>query len=153
MRLCSKPDCGNLAWLTCPQCLSLKLTRDNVFCSQACFKSVWKLHKLLHNIARVDKDPQLIVSDNSKIICNSTGMLCNICYSKCTCKKCSKKHTRTECEGLLQMRRILLKELFKNEYEQQQKRSNKRKIENTVWIPGDIFLQLRYEQVTNATLL
>eukprot|EP00188_Purpureofilum_apyrenoidigerum_P004995 Plantae.Rhodophyta-Purpureofilum_apyrenoidigerum.ctg6096.p1 GENE.Plantae.Rhodophyta-Purpureofilum_apyrenoidigerum.ctg6096~~Plantae.Rhodophyta-Purpureofilum_apyrenoidigerum.ctg6096.p1 ORF type:complete len:383 (+),score=53.92 Plantae.Rhodophyta-Purpureofilum_apyrenoidigerum.ctg6096:212-1360(+) len=47
--LCGTPGCDKAATLRCPTCVKLSLPEENsYFCSQECFKSSWKLHKLQH---------------------------------------------------------------------------------------------------------
>lgn len=45
-RTCDGSGCHAEAKLKCPKCINLSL--DSSFCSQACFKSNWNEHKLLH---------------------------------------------------------------------------------------------------------
>eukprot|EP01105_Mastigella_eilhardi_P006387 TRINITY_DN17987_c0_g1_i1.p1 TRINITY_DN17987_c0_g1~~TRINITY_DN17987_c0_g1_i1.p1 ORF type:complete len:407 (+),score=93.90 TRINITY_DN17987_c0_g1_i1:58-1221(+) len=42
--------CGKPSTLRCPKCVSLGLP-DSFFCSQACFKTQWPTHKLIHEVA------------------------------------------------------------------------------------------------------
>jgi len=47
---CDSPGCDKPAKLQCPTCIKLALP-PSYFCEQACFKSNWKTHKVLHKNA------------------------------------------------------------------------------------------------------
>lgn len=47
---CETPGCGKAAKLQCPSCIKLGI-QGSFFCSQECFKSNWKIHKLIHSLA------------------------------------------------------------------------------------------------------
>ena len=44
---CQTPGCGKPATLQCPKCKELRLPAS-FFCSQACFKGFWSIHKMMH---------------------------------------------------------------------------------------------------------
>ncbi|KAJ3641212.1 hypothetical protein Zmor_027727 [Zophobas morio] len=48
---CETPGCENGAKLQCPTCLKLGI-QGSFFCSQECFKSNWKNHKIIHTLAK-----------------------------------------------------------------------------------------------------
>lgn len=50
LRICETRDCGKEASLECPTCKKLGI-QGSYFCSQPCFKTSWKEHKLVHAIA------------------------------------------------------------------------------------------------------
>ncbi|XP_063217254.1 methionine aminopeptidase 1 [Bacillus rossius redtenbacheri] len=50
-RLCETPGCNSAAKLQCPTCIKFGI-QGSYFCSQDCFKSSWKTHKVLHKIAQ-----------------------------------------------------------------------------------------------------
>ncbi|ORZ41190.1 peptidase M24, structural domain-containing protein [Catenaria anguillulae PL171] len=51
---CAGVGCTSAATLVCPTCLKLDLPRATArFCSQACFRSNWSMHKPLHGEAKV----------------------------------------------------------------------------------------------------
>ncbi|CAI8058030.1 Methionine aminopeptidase 1 [Geodia barretti] len=45
--ICSTISCGKPATLQCPTCLKLGI-KGSFFCAQECFKSSWKVHKVVH---------------------------------------------------------------------------------------------------------
>ena len=47
-RACATPDCSKPAAMQCPTCIKLGL-EPTYFCSQTCFASFWKFHKLAHS--------------------------------------------------------------------------------------------------------
>lgn len=47
---CETADCNNPASLQCPTCLKMGI-QGSYFCSQDCFKSYWKSHKIIHMLA------------------------------------------------------------------------------------------------------
>lgn len=47
--ICQTPNCGKPATLQCPKCIQLKLPPSR-FCSQACFKGYWNIHKQAHEL-------------------------------------------------------------------------------------------------------
>lgn len=46
---CETGGCGNPATLQCPTCLKIGI--QSYFCTQDCFKSYWKSHKVIHMLA------------------------------------------------------------------------------------------------------
>ncbi|XP_014229744.1 methionine aminopeptidase 1 [Trichogramma pretiosum] len=50
---CDTPGCEKQASLQCPTCIKIGIT-GSFFCNQDCFKSSWKSHKLLHQLAKGD---------------------------------------------------------------------------------------------------
>lgn len=46
-QVCTNPDCRKPAQMQCPTCIKLQL-EPTYFCSQDCFKSLWKFHKMAH---------------------------------------------------------------------------------------------------------
>lgn len=57
--LCISPDCGKDAGLHCPTCIKLGI-KGSYFCDQDCFKSNWKEHKKVHELAGEFVDPFLL---------------------------------------------------------------------------------------------
>lgn len=55
-KTCETPDCGKSAVLQCPTCL--KLGMNSFFCGQTCFKSYWKTHKIIHDLAKVQNNDE-----------------------------------------------------------------------------------------------
>lgn len=49
-QVCDSPGCGKPAKLQCPTCIKLCLA-SSYFCEQACFKSSWKTHKVVHKLS------------------------------------------------------------------------------------------------------
>uniref|UniRef100_A0A6M2DED1 Methionine aminopeptidase n=1 Tax=Xenopsylla cheopis TaxID=163159 RepID=A0A6M2DED1_XENCH len=49
--MCETPGCKSIAKLQCPTCIKIGIP-GSFFCSQECFKSSWKTHKIIHNIAQ-----------------------------------------------------------------------------------------------------
>ncbi|KAM7362655.1 methionine aminopeptidase 1 [Cochliomyia hominivorax] len=54
---CQTLNCGKDATLQCPTCLKWGIP-GSYFCNQACFKSSWKEHKLIHALAEGVAKPQ-----------------------------------------------------------------------------------------------
>ncbi|KAI9188658.1 Methionine aminopeptidase 1 [Blastocladiella emersonii ATCC 22665] len=53
-KVCAGAGCGQPATLVCPTCIKLDLPRDAArFCSQACFRANWAVHKQLHGQAAI----------------------------------------------------------------------------------------------------
>lgn len=50
MTICITPNCGKEAGLHCPTCIKLSI-QGSYYCDQDCFKSNWKEHKKIHEIA------------------------------------------------------------------------------------------------------
>ncbi|KAJ8670675.1 hypothetical protein QAD02_001934 [Eretmocerus hayati] len=50
---CETPGCKAPASLQCPTCLKIGI-QGSYFCTQDCFKSSWKTHKVLHQLAKGD---------------------------------------------------------------------------------------------------
>ncbi|XP_066251886.1 methionine aminopeptidase 1 isoform X1 [Euwallacea similis] len=50
-RKCETSGCGKRANLQCPTCIKLGIS-GSYFCSQECFKSNWKTHKVIHALAK-----------------------------------------------------------------------------------------------------
>lgn len=48
--ICTTPNCNKPSTLQCPTCLKIGIT-GSYFCTQECFKSSWKDHKIVHLIA------------------------------------------------------------------------------------------------------
>lgn len=48
-KICETPECNLAAKLQCPTCVKLGI-QNSYFCSQDCFKSSWKTHKLIHKL-------------------------------------------------------------------------------------------------------
>ncbi|XP_058806407.1 methionine aminopeptidase 1 isoform X2 [Phymastichus coffea] len=48
---CETPGCTAPANLQCPTCLKIGI-KGSYFCTQDCFKSSWKAHKILHQLAK-----------------------------------------------------------------------------------------------------
>ena len=46
-QVCMNPECRKPAAMQCPTCIKLGL-EPSFFCSQACFKELWVMHKLSH---------------------------------------------------------------------------------------------------------
>jgi len=60
--LCTTPNCGKIAILSCPTCIKLGIPPSK-FCNQICFKSYWDEHKILHKTiksVRAIKDPSIM---------------------------------------------------------------------------------------------
>lgn len=49
-KFCESMGCKNVANLQCPTCIKLGI-QGSFFCSQECFKSNWKSHKIIHSLA------------------------------------------------------------------------------------------------------
>lgn len=63
--LCTTPNCGKIAILSCPTCIKLGIPPSK-FCNQICFKSYWDEHKILHKTiksVRTIKDPSIIPTE------------------------------------------------------------------------------------------
>lgn len=45
--LCENPECRKPSAMQCPTCLKMQL-EPSYYCSQECFKSMWKMHKMVH---------------------------------------------------------------------------------------------------------
>ncbi len=59
MSLCNGNACVKAGTFSCPECLRLQLDpKKAAFCSQDCFKSSWKQHKILHK-ASVSEQPNI----------------------------------------------------------------------------------------------
>ncbi|EGC40464.1 hypothetical protein DICPUDRAFT_146582 [Dictyostelium purpureum] len=54
--VCATPGCGKYAKLQCPTCFNLNLDNPSNFCSQACFKSFWPIHKIYHQPSTGNSD-------------------------------------------------------------------------------------------------
>ncbi len=54
---CETPGCEKEAKLQCPTCIKLDI-KGSFFCTQACFKGSWELHKALHKLAKADNASQ-----------------------------------------------------------------------------------------------
>lgn len=50
LKFCETSGCKNEAKLQCPTCIKLGI-QGSFFCSQDCFKSNWKSHKIIHSLA------------------------------------------------------------------------------------------------------
>lgn len=46
---CETPSCNKPGKMKCPTCLKLGI--ESFFCDQACFRSYWKNHKIIHILA------------------------------------------------------------------------------------------------------
>lgn len=49
-KICESSGCENEANLQCPTCVKLGI-QGSYFCSQQCFKTNWKSHKIIHSLA------------------------------------------------------------------------------------------------------
>ncbi|EZA51002.1 hypothetical protein DMN91_008672 [Ooceraea biroi] len=49
--MCETPGCNAVASLQCPTCLKLGI-HGSYFCSQDCFQGSWKMHKVIHQLAK-----------------------------------------------------------------------------------------------------
>jgi len=45
---CSNEECSKEATMRCPNCVKLEIFENSYFCSQDCFKKIWKTHKTIH---------------------------------------------------------------------------------------------------------
>ncbi|XP_059468314.1 methionine aminopeptidase 1 [Neocloeon triangulifer] len=62
-RVCESPGCNAASNLQCPTCVKLGI-QGSYFCTQDCFKSSWKTHKLLHKLVQ-GKDETLTNNSSS----------------------------------------------------------------------------------------
>ncbi|KAF7266901.1 hypothetical protein GWI33_019829 [Rhynchophorus ferrugineus] len=73
-RKCESSGCGKSAKLQCPTCIKLGIP-GSFFCSQECFKSNWKSHKIIHSLAKGEGNNKKDDTFNPWPYYNFTGRL------------------------------------------------------------------------------